>query len=69
MLGAGETFADDLALEGTALFQGEVLVVLRQTGLALLVHQQHEPDPHPHLDPPPTAGGEDDATAAGRWFG
>lgn len=46
MLGAGEAFADDLALEGAALFEGEVLVVLGQPGLALIVYQQYETDPH-----------------------
>ena len=43
---AGEALADDLALEGAALVEGEVLVVLRHPRLALLVHEQHEPDRH-----------------------
>lgn len=46
LVGAGEALADDLALEGAALVEGEVLVVLRQPRLALLVHEQHEPDRH-----------------------
>lgn len=46
LVGAGEALADDLALEGAALVDGEVLVVLGQPRLPLLVHEQHEPDPH-----------------------
>lgn len=46
VVGAGEALADDLALEGAALVDGEVLVVLGQPRLPLLVHEQHEPDPH-----------------------
>lgn len=47
VLSAGKAFPDDLALKSTALVQREVLIVLRQSRLALLVHQQHESDPHP----------------------
>lgn len=47
LLGAGEAFADDLALKSAPFFEGEVLVVLGETGLALLVHHQYESDPHP----------------------
>ena len=50
---AGEALADDLALEGAALVEGEVLVVLRHPRLALLVHEQHEPDRHLVLEFPP----------------
>ncbi|KAK3436351.1 hypothetical protein EUGRSUZ_C00953 [Eucalyptus grandis] len=46
LLGAGEAFADDLALKGAPFFEGEVLVVLGEAGLALLVHHQYESDPH-----------------------
>ncbi|KAG6482624.1 hypothetical protein ZIOFF_059257 [Zingiber officinale] len=47
LLGTGEALAHDLALEGAAFVEGEVLrVVLRQPRLSLLVHQQHKPDPH-----------------------
>jgi hypothetical protein len=53
LVSAGEALADDLALEGAALVEGEVLVVLRHPRLALLVHEQHEPDRHLVLEFPP----------------
>lgn len=52
LVSAGEALADDLALEGPSLVEGEVLVVLRQPRLALLVDEQHEPDRHPALGLP-----------------
>lgn len=56
MLGAGEALAHDLALEGAAFVEGEVLrVVLRQPRLPLLVHQQHKPDPHRAHSSPSTS--------------
>lgn len=45
LIGACEAFALDLALEGVALVDGEVFVVLRQPRLPLLVHKQHETNP------------------------
>mmetsp|Transcript_3073 Transcript_3073/g.12783 ORF Transcript_3073/g.12783 Transcript_3073/m.12783 type:complete len:201 (+) Transcript_3073:1929-2531(+) len=44
-----QALAHDLALDLTPLLQGDDLVVRRQTGLALLVHQQDEPDGHRRL--------------------
>jgi hypothetical protein len=46
LVGAGEALANDLTLEGAALVEGDVLVVLREPRLPLLVHEQHEPDRH-----------------------
>ena len=53
LVGAGEALAHDLALEGSSLLQGEVLVILRQPRLALLVHEKDEADPHPSFVPFP----------------
>jgi hypothetical protein len=52
LVGAGEALANDLTLEGAALVEGEVLVVLREPRLPLLVHEQHEPDRHVALSFP-----------------
>ena len=46
LLITGKALANDLAFESASFFQGEVLVVLSETGLALLVHHQYESDPH-----------------------
>lgn len=43
---AGEAFSHNLPLQSTALLDGQILVVLSQSGLALLIDQQHKPDRH-----------------------
>jgi hypothetical protein len=46
LVGASEAPANDLAFQGAALVEGEMLEVLGQSRLALLVHKQHETNPH-----------------------
>ena len=41
-----EAFTDDFPLKSPSLLEGEVFVVLGETGLTLLVHQQNKSDPH-----------------------
>ena len=52
LVGARQTFSDDLRLESTALFHDVMLIVLGKPSLPLLIDHKHESNGHRTINAP-----------------